>query len=252
MASIEDKQLGEGILEEARRSDIAVQTRLKNYATRYSLRRMFAKQNRQLLDSLGSGMCLLEVGAGIGNFLVDAIRDVPQFSQVHAVEVSFQTAQVALRLAPGVTSISLAPGEFLPFHDNCFDGVIARGVLHHMANPTTAIQEMHRVLRPGGTLVILEGNPASKYRRSVLGIADALHIPHEDTHYRHLYPTEIAERLAIFQQSSQRSVNGMFAPLGYVGFGGQRVWDMLDKIAGLCDRLWPNSFAWWLLWIARK
>jgi SAM-dependent methyltransferase len=45
--------------------------------------------------------------------------------------------------------------EPLPFPDNCFDLVFASHVLEHLTNYVGAIQEIYRVLKPGGTFVIL-------------------------------------------------------------------------------------------------
>lgn len=241
-----------GTAEEARRADLAAHERLEKFTTRYSIWRMLTDQNRMLLDSAGTGARLLEVGCGIGNFLVDAVRDPRPFNRVHAVEVGLETARIARSQAGRAGSVLLAPGEALPYRDCCFDAVVARGVLHHMADPAAAIREMFRVLHPGGRLVILEGNPASIYRRVLLGLADLLRIPHEDTQYRHLYPAEIAERLAIFSQIRSRAVNGLFAPLAYVGVGGERLWNVLSRLTRAVQAWMPNRFSWWLLWVAEK
>jgi SAM-dependent methyltransferase len=43
----------------------------------------------------------------------------------------------------------------LPFADNSFDMVFSHGVLHHVPEIGQAEREIHRVLRPGGELVIM-------------------------------------------------------------------------------------------------
>jgi SAM-dependent methyltransferase len=42
-----------------------------------------------------------------------------------------------------------------PIEDSSFDSVIASHVIEHLANPLRALQEFHRVLRPGGRLVLI-------------------------------------------------------------------------------------------------
>lgn len=42
----------------------------------------------------------------------------------------------------------------LPFHDNTFDVVMIHAALHHAPDPTLAIREMARCLKPGGYLII--------------------------------------------------------------------------------------------------
>jgi SAM-dependent methyltransferase len=51
-----------------------------------------------------------------------------------------------------------ADAHALPFEDASFDTVIALAMLHHVASPSRVIREMHRVRRPGGTLLIVEPN----------------------------------------------------------------------------------------------
>ena len=46
----------------------------------------------------------------------------------------------------------------LPFPENCFDMVISRSVIEHLENPAQVFHEFHRVLRPGGKVVIVTPN----------------------------------------------------------------------------------------------
>ena len=45
----------------------------------------------------------------------------------------------------------------LPFKDGCFDAVISVGVIHHFASAkrrTKALEELYRILRPGGRMLV--------------------------------------------------------------------------------------------------
>ncbi len=55
-------------------------------------------------------------------------------------------------------SFRVADGEALPFPDDSFDVVHSKDALHHMAHPERALAEYRRVLRPGGTALIIEAN----------------------------------------------------------------------------------------------
>lgn len=46
----------------------------------------------------------------------------------------------------------------LPFNDNTFDGVYLKDLLHHIKAVDKTLEEIKRVTKPGGSIVILEGN----------------------------------------------------------------------------------------------
>jgi demethylmenaquinone methyltransferase/2-methoxy-6-polyprenyl-1,4-benzoquinol methylase len=58
---------------------------------------------------------------------------------------------------PGLT-FRVADAEQLPFADAAFDLVHSKDSLHHMASPERALAEYRRVLKPGGTVLIVEAN----------------------------------------------------------------------------------------------
>jgi ubiquinone/menaquinone biosynthesis C-methylase UbiE len=58
----------------------------------------------------------------------------------------------------GLRNVAFKSGnaESLPFEDARFDGVVTRLAIHHFADPQRALGEMFRVLRPGGTAVMVD------------------------------------------------------------------------------------------------
>jgi len=48
----------------------------------------------------------------------------------------------------------LADAENLPFEDECFDIVYCNDSFHHYPQPMKALEEMNRVLKTGGTIII--------------------------------------------------------------------------------------------------
>jgi ubiquinone/menaquinone biosynthesis C-methylase UbiE len=70
-------------------------------------------------------------------------------------------AEMAAKLTEKVSSfrrlrIVRAACEHLPFHASSFDFVVGQFLCCSVADPTAAIREMHRVLRPRGQLRLLE------------------------------------------------------------------------------------------------
>jgi 2-polyprenyl-3-methyl-5-hydroxy-6-metoxy-1,4-benzoquinol methylase len=99
----------------------------------------------------------LDVGCGIG-VLHRYIRD--RFAGLTAVDVSTACLEQAARANSGVEYRAYAGAE-LPFATGAFDFAFAICVLHHVppADWLGFIREMARVIRPGGTVCIIEHNP---------------------------------------------------------------------------------------------
>ena len=68
----------------------------------------------------------------------------------------------AIHEASGMTFTPLTDSVVLPYPDNSFDVVIAAGVLEHVAMDYESLKQLHRVLKPGGKLIITH----LPYRRS--------------------------------------------------------------------------------------
>jgi SAM-dependent methyltransferase len=110
-----------------------------------------------------SGRRVLEVGCGQGPL----VNHLPRFG---AEVVGMDMSDASLRRAAegmrelGHHSVRLLQGdaEKLPFADDSFDAVVSFGVLHHTPDTDGAVQEVRRVLKPGGTATVMlyrTGNP---------------------------------------------------------------------------------------------
>lgn len=101
------------------------------------------------------GEKVLEIGCGLGT---DGRRFAQGGVDYTGCEFSFNSLRFARR---GFDLFGL-PGKFvctdaerLPFSDARFDMVYSHGVLHHTPDTERTIQEVHRVLRPGGKAIIM-------------------------------------------------------------------------------------------------
>lgn len=94
---------------------------------------------------------LLDVGCGDGG-VARLLRELVR--EVVAVDVK---RAPGWRDAEGLTFL-VANGEELPFDATSFDVVHSKDSLHHMESPERAVAEYRRVLRPGGSALIVEAN----------------------------------------------------------------------------------------------
>jgi SAM-dependent methyltransferase len=99
------------------------------------------------------GRSVLEVGCGAG-------VDLARFARGGATATGVDLSSSAIDLAranlsqQGLTAdLRVADGEQLPFPDASFDFVFAHGVVQYTANPQRLIDEVRRVLKPGGEAV---------------------------------------------------------------------------------------------------
>jgi glycosyltransferase involved in cell wall biosynthesis/ubiquinone/menaquinone biosynthesis C-methylase UbiE len=98
---------------------------------------------------------VLEIGGGIGT-------DLSQFAMHGATVTDLDLSAGHLALAEENFARRGLPGRFvhhdaesLPFDDRSFDLVYSNGVLHHTPNTRRVVQEIKRVLKPGGQVIVM-------------------------------------------------------------------------------------------------
>jgi SAM-dependent methyltransferase len=109
------------------------------------------------IDSLNvASQQVLEIGLGEGSESERLIRHGARWSGVDLTSESVARVRARLTLRE-LPYEELRQGSVLelPFADSTFDMVFSHGVLHHVPDIRQAQREIHRVLRPGGELVIM-------------------------------------------------------------------------------------------------
>ena len=122
---------------------------------------------RAYLDALGdlTGLRVLEVGCGTGVVARDVARRVGPEGHVTGVDPTNVLIDVAERLRAeqglGNATFAVEDGSALPFADGSFDLTAAITVLCHVPERADVLREMVRVTRPGGTVLIVDGEYAA-------------------------------------------------------------------------------------------
>ncbi len=118
--------------------------------------------SRQLLAQLRlqGNETVVDVGSGSGFYSIALAELLPQ-GRVYAFDLAPTMMAKLDRLAAsrgfaGRIESGVADGSAIPLADACADACISVAALHHMSQPRECLGEMCRILRPGGTLAVLE------------------------------------------------------------------------------------------------
>ena len=102
------------------------------------------------------GKDILEIGIGMGADHVEWAKANPRsLTGIDLTPKAIEHTQKRLALYGFESDIRVADTEKLPFSENSFDLVYSFGVLHHSPNTPHGINEVYRVLRPGGITRIM-------------------------------------------------------------------------------------------------
>ncbi len=133
---------------------------------------------------LQAGELVLDLGSGPGRHAFETLRrgarvvlcdyDTGELAQARTLA----SAMVEAGEIPSTDSIATTQGDgvFLPFPDDTFDRIIAAEVLEHIPDDEGAIAELHRVLKPGGTIAVTI--PAWFPEKVCWALSDEYHAPH--------------------------------------------------------------------------
>ena len=138
-----------------------------------------AKENQRLQDQATTltdllhadslfppGSQILEAGCGVGSQTLTLARKNPQaiFTSIDISASSIEQARQKV-LAAGCQNVQFQQADIfaLPFQPEFFDHVFVCFVLEHLQHPEEALVCLQRVLKPGGTITVIEGDHGSAY-----------------------------------------------------------------------------------------
>jgi glycosyltransferase involved in cell wall biosynthesis/ubiquinone/menaquinone biosynthesis C-methylase UbiE len=101
------------------------------------------------------GERLLEIGGGMGTDLVQFARQGSITTDLDLSSGHLELARENFRLRGLTGEFVLHDAERLPFDDDTFDVVYSNGVLHHTPDTRGVVNEIWRVLKPGGKAIVM-------------------------------------------------------------------------------------------------
>ena len=112
------------------------------------------------------GSLVLEVGCGVGAQTVTLAQRSPN-ARFLSVDVSADSIAEATRRVDGagLDNVGFQQADLfaLPFAAESFDHVFVCFVLEHLSRPDAALAGLSRLLRPGGSITVIEGDHGSAY-----------------------------------------------------------------------------------------
>lgn len=142
-------------------SDVAVRQQHDRLARGYDQRwSRYITQTLTVLKSSASippQAAVLDIGCGTGQFERLVLGEHPEQRMV-GVDLSEKMLAIAQQKCQAYPNVAfcIASASALPFPDHSFDVVVSASALHYFDQPEVSLAEMRRVVKPGGSVVILD------------------------------------------------------------------------------------------------
>jgi SAM-dependent methyltransferase len=197
------------------------------------------------------GKSVLEVGCGVGIDLVRFARGGASVAGIDLSRTAIELASMNFEHSGSNGDLQVMDGECMRYANDTFDLVYAHGVLQYTADPGKMIDEIYRVLRPGGEAILMVYN---KYSWLTL-MRKLTNVPleHEDAPVlRKLTPNDLRQLLGRF--SDCRIVPERFPEVTrlHAGWKAQLYNSVFVRVFDLFPRRWVKPFGWHLMAFATK
>jgi len=166
------------------------------------------------------GIDALDAGCGTGFLSLELAARGHQVTGVDFAPAMLAEARRKAAECGASIRFEEADAEQLPFAPGSFDFAISRHLLWTLPHPEAAIAEWVRVLRPGGRLVVLDGQFDPKF----------LVEPHQNARTSSEYAT-IGDQLPFLGGRSMEEVKALFRAHGLVNVNGDPVRDLVEAQA---------------------
>jgi ubiquinone/menaquinone biosynthesis C-methylase UbiE len=136
----------------------------------------FEREASELAATLPPNARVLEIAPGPG-YLSVALAKLGPF-KVTGLDISQSFVQMASQYAKreGVTARFIhGSASDIPLEDGLFDLVVCRAAFKNFSQPLAALNEMHRVLKPGGRALIIDLRKDASWEE-IVSYVDGLHV----------------------------------------------------------------------------
>jgi SAM-dependent methyltransferase len=147
------------------------------------------------LDHQLAGAEVLEIGIGYGTLAAELMARGASYHGVDIAKGPVEMGRHRWRQAGGAEAeerVIQGSALALPFPDAGFDYVFTIGCLHHTGNLPRAVDEVWRVLRPGGTAVVMLYNAHSFRRLVKVGLPALIRRRRTTSEIAALYDTDVS------------------------------------------------------------
>ena len=98
---------------------------------------------------------VLEIGVGCGSHAQLLAQESRSFTGIDITEYAVKSTRARLDLLGFNATILRMDAENMEFEDDTFDFIWSWGAIHHSSNTRKVLEEIHRVLRPGGRAITM-------------------------------------------------------------------------------------------------
>lgn len=134
---------------------------------RRAMREAYAKATREIAFALEAGGQVLDCGAGSAWMYPIICERIP-IPRSDYFGLDWDEGSVAAGRRSGLDIRQADLNQGIPFEDRRFSCVFAVSILEHLLNGCRFMRECHRLLRPGGTLVLLTPNISTYFTAALI------------------------------------------------------------------------------------